>query len=153
MSKSNTYETQILALLLNATPIANVADNAASAPLTQLFIAWHTADPGEGGTQATNEATFTGITRTAIARNNGAPAWTISSPGGVGTAQNTSPITGPTYTAGAGVAQTLTFFSVGAASSGASEIFYSGLLANGGIIMNPGETIDIAANAITETED
>ena len=152
MSKSNTYETQILALLLNATPIANIADNTASAPLTSLWISWHTAPPGEAGTQATNEATFTGITRTQVSRSSGAPAWTISSPSGVGTAQNTSPITGPTYTAGVGSPQTITDFAVGAASSGASEIFYTGTLTNP-IVMNPGETIQIAANAISETED
>ena len=74
-AKSTTFGQQVLALALNATPIANVADNAASAPLTSLYVAWHTADPGVGGTQATSEGTFTGISRTAISRSNGSPQW------------------------------------------------------------------------------
>ena len=76
MSKSNTFETDILALLFNATPIANVADNAATSPLTSLFVALHTADPGEAGVQNTTEAAYTGYARVAVARTSG--GWTVS---------------------------------------------------------------------------
>lgn len=152
MSKGNTWETDWLALELNATPIANIADNAASAPLTQLFIAFHTADPGEAGTQATSECNFTGYTRTPINRSNGSPQWTISSPGGVGTAQNTNAVSGPTYTDGAGSAQTVTHFSVGVASSGATKLLRKGALANQRI-MNPGIQLIVPALGLTITED
>jgi hypothetical protein len=37
MSKSDTFENDILKLIFNATAIANLADNAASAPLTSLL--------------------------------------------------------------------------------------------------------------------
>ncbi len=152
MSKGNTYETDGLALALNATPIANMADNAASSPLANLYLAFHTADPGEAGDQTTSEASFTGYARTAIGRSNGSPQWTISSPAGVGTGKNTNAITGPTYTAGAGSPQTLTHFSIGTLVSGGGKLLYSGALANS-LIMNPGETINVAALALVLTED
>lgn len=151
-SKANTYETDVLGLVLNGTAVANVADNAASAPLTNLYIAFATADPGEAGDQTTSEATFTGYSRTAIGRSPGSPQWTVSSIGGVGTAKNTNAITGPTYTVGAGSPQTLTFFDVGTASSGAGKILYSGALSNA-LIVNPGITVQIPVNALVITED
>ncbi len=57
MSKSDTFEADILKLIFNATAIANLADNAATSPFTTLGMALHTADPGETGTQTTSEAT------------------------------------------------------------------------------------------------
>jgi hypothetical protein len=151
-SKANTYETDVLGLVLNGTAVASIADNAAAAPLTNLYIAFATGDPGEAGDQTTSEATFPGYGRTAIGRSPGAPQWTVSSIGGVGTAKNTNAITGPTYTVGAGSPQTLTFFDVGTSSSGAGKILYSGALTNS-LIVNPGITIQIAANALVITED
>jgi hypothetical protein len=47
MSMGNTFENDIAKLIFNATAIANIADNAASSPLTSLYVALHTADPGE----------------------------------------------------------------------------------------------------------
>jgi hypothetical protein len=152
LGKATTYQTDILSLALNATPIANIADNAASSPLTNLYIAFHTADPTNTGTQTTSEATFTGYTRTAIARSSGSPQWTVSSIANLGTAKNTNAITGPTYTAGAGSSQTLTNFTVGTLISGTGKILYDGSLTNS-LVMNPGETINIAANALVITED
>jgi hypothetical protein len=53
MSKSNfPRECNLLKLIFNAVAIANIADNAAASPLTNLFWALHTADPGDAGTQA-----------------------------------------------------------------------------------------------------
>lgn len=149
MSKGNTYETDLLALAVNATPIANIADNAASSPLTNLFIALHTADPGEAGDQTTSEATYTGYARVSIARSNGSPAWTISSPGGVGTAKNTNAITFALCTAGS---NTITFFSVGVVTSGASKILYSGAL-TASLAVSNGITPSFAALALVLTED
>ncbi len=59
MSKGNTYENDILKLTFNATAIANIADNAAASPLTNLQMSLHTADPGEAGDQTTNEIAYT----------------------------------------------------------------------------------------------
>ena len=51
MSKGNTFENDWMKLIFNATAIANIADNAASSPLTNLYVSLHTADPGETGDQ------------------------------------------------------------------------------------------------------
>lgn len=76
MSKGNTFENDWLKLIFHGTAIANIADNAASAPLTHLPVSFHTADPGEGGDQTTNECTYTSYARVSVARNSG--GWTIS---------------------------------------------------------------------------
>lgn len=46
MAKNQYLEQAFLNLIFNATPIPNIADNAASAPLTSYYISLHTADPG-----------------------------------------------------------------------------------------------------------
>ena len=46
---SNAFANDLLKLIFNATPIANLADNAASSPLSSLYMALHTSDPGPGG--------------------------------------------------------------------------------------------------------
>lgn len=74
---SDTFETSILQLLLNATAIANIADNAASSPSTSIWVALHTADPTDSGTQGSNEASYTGYTRIATARTT--DGWTVAS--------------------------------------------------------------------------
>jgi hypothetical protein len=119
MSKGNTFENDILALIFNATAIANIADNAASSPLTSLYVALHTADPGEGGSQTTSEISYTGYARQAVARNTTgfpAPSGGVISPGAT--------ISFPAMSAGAG--GTVTHFSIGTASSGAGKILYKG---------------------------
>lgn len=142
MSKSDAYENDLLKLLFNATAIANVADNAATAPLTNLFVSAHTADPGEAGTQATSEATYTSYARVTIARTSGGWTVTVSSVSPVAT------ISFPACTAGT---NTLTHFSVGAAVSGASKIFYSGTITPN-ITVTTGVTPQLATTS-TVTED
>jgi hypothetical protein len=116
--KSTTYSGQLLGLLFNATTIANVAINATSGPLTNLFIALHTADPTASGTQASNEVSYTPYARVSVARSAG--GWTV-------TGASVSPVSNivfPTPTGSpSGVA---TFWSVGSASSGATTFFYAG---------------------------
>jgi hypothetical protein len=67
--KSNTLRNQLLALEFNATPIASIADNAVASPLTNLHVALHTAFPGYGGSQTTNEVVYTGYSRKAVQRS------------------------------------------------------------------------------------
>lgn len=117
MSKSNSYETSILALLFNATAIANIADNAASGPLTNLYVSLHTADPGEAGSQTTSEATYTSYARVAVARTSG--GWVI-------TGNSVSPAAAITFPEATGGTNTITHFGVGTASSGAGVLLYSG---------------------------
>lgn len=75
-SKGDTFENDLLKLIFNATAIADLAENDASSPATTLSVALHTADPGESGTQATNEASYTGYARITVARTSG--GWTVT---------------------------------------------------------------------------
>jgi hypothetical protein len=118
MSKGNTFEDDILKLLLNGTAIANIADNAASLPLTVLYLSLHTADPGEAGSQTTNEIAYTGYARQSVARTTG--GWTVSA----GVASLAVNVDFPEMTGGAG--GTVTHWAVGTASSGAGKILYKG---------------------------
>lgn len=142
MSKSNTYETNILALLFNATAIANVADNAASAPLTNLYVSLHTSDPGEAGSQTTNEIGYTSYARVAVARTSG--GWTVSG-------NSVSPVATITFPAGTGGTGTATHFGVGSLSSGAGVLYYSGTVTPN-IVCGNGVTPQLTTSS-TITED
>lgn len=118
-AKSDTFENDLLKLIFHGTSIAGLADNAA-APLTTLYIALHTGDPGEAGTQSTNEVNYTGYSRVAVARS--AQGWTISG-NQVSPAQ---PIEFGEMTAGtSGVA---TYATIGTAGSGSGKVLYRGVL-------------------------
>lgn len=139
MSKSNAFETSIFALYFNATAIANLADNAVSAPITNIQVSLHTADPGEAGNQSTNEVSYTGYARVAVARTSG--GWTVAS----GSYQNAATITFPKST---GVADSAVarYFGLGRSSSGAGTLDYSGPLATSlgvGVGLATGDTITI----------
>ena len=140
-SKGNTFETDLLDLIFNATPIANIADNAAASPLTNLFVALHTANPGETGTQATSECTYTGYGRATVARTSG--GWTV----GAGTVSPAATIAFGAATAGT---ETATHASIGVATSGSTKILYYGALSPT-ISISSGVTPQITtASAITE---
>ena len=117
MSKGNTFEDDILKLIFNATAIANIADNAATAPLTNLYVSLHTADPGETGDQTTSEATYTSYARVAVARTSG--GWTVTN-------NSVSPVATISFPAGTGGAGTVTYAAIGTAASGAGKILASG---------------------------
>lgn len=143
MAKGNTFINDLLKLIFNATAIANIADNAASSPLTNLYVALHTANPGAGGDQTTSEATYTGYARVAVARTTG--GWTASS------AQSTSPVAAITFPAGTAGSGTVTYFSIGTASSGAGKILYSGTVTPN-IVTGNGITPQLTtASTVTES--
>jgi hypothetical protein len=119
MSKGNTFENDLLKLIFNADAIANIADNAASSPLTNLYVSFHTADPGEGGNQTTNEATYGSYARVAVARSSS--GWTVSG-NSVSPAAN---VEGVEATSGT---ESLTHVAIGTASSGTGKILYKGAL-------------------------
>lgn len=119
MSKGNTFENDFLKLIFNATAIANIADNAAASPFTNLYVSLHTGDIGEGGDQTTNEATFTSYARVAVLRTSG--GWTVSTNSVV----NAGTISFPACTGGTNA---ITHWAIGTASSGAGKILYKGSL-------------------------
>jgi hypothetical protein len=113
-------ETAILALIFNATAWANYADNAASAPQTNISVALHTADPGNAGNQSTSEVAYTGYARGSVARSTG--GWTVSGTG----PGSCSPVNNISFPAGTGGSGTATFFSTGKTGGGATPILWSG---------------------------
>ena len=117
MAKGATFDNDWLKLIFNATAIANIADNAASSPLTNLYVALHTADPTSAGNQTSNEATYTGYARVAVARTSG--GFTV-------TTNSVSPAATISFPACSGGTNTITHFSIGTASSGSGKILYSG---------------------------
>lgn len=117
MSAGNTFENDLMKLIFNATAIANLADNASSSPLTNLYVSLHTADPGEAGAQNTSEVGYTSYARVAVARTSG--GWTVTS-------NSVSPAAAITFPAGTGGSGTATHFAVGTASSGAGKLLVSG---------------------------
>lgn len=57
-----------LNLLYRAVAWANVADNAATSPLTNIYVSLHTGAVAAGDSQTTNEATYGAYARLAIPR-------------------------------------------------------------------------------------
>lgn len=120
MSKSNDFESDLLKLIFNGTAIANLADNAGSSPLTNLYMALHTSDPGEAGLQNTSEVAYTGYARVPVARN--ASGWVITG----NSVSPAAPIEFGEMTAG--TPGTVTFVTVGVASTGGGKVLYRGAL-------------------------
>ena len=143
MAKGNSFINSLLKLIFNATAIANIADNAATSPLTNLYVSLHTADPGAGGTQNTSEITYTSYARVAVARTTG--GWTAAS------AQVTNPVAAITFPAGTGGSGTATNFAIGTLSSGAGIILYTGTISPN-VVTGNGITPQLTtATSITES--
>ncbi|WP_448031550.1 phage tail fiber protein [Bradyrhizobium liaoningense] len=143
MGKSNDFINDFMKLIFNGTAIANLADNAASSPLTDLYVALHTADPGAAGNQTTSEISYTSYARVAVSRNSG--GWTV-------TGQTVSPtldIDFPISTGGIG--GTATHASIGIASSGAGKILWSGALSPTIAISNGTPPVLVQGSTITES--
>ena len=141
MGKGTTFDNDLLKLLFQATAIANIADNAATSPLTNLYVSLHTADPSAGN-QSTNETTYTGYARVAVARTSGGFTVTTNS---VSPAAN---ITFGQCTAGSG---TLTYFAIGTLSSGAGKILYAGTITPNITLATNLTPILTTASAVTES--
>jgi len=142
MSKGNTTENDWLKLYFNATAIANIADNAASSPATNLYVGLHTADPGEAGDQTTSETTYTSYARVAVARTSG--GWTV-------TTNSVSPAANITFPTGTGGSGSVTHFGVGKTGpTGAGVLGYSGTVTPNITVGNTITPILTTATVITE---
>lgn len=111
----------LLALIFNNTDWANVGDAAGlqnSATAGSFYVSLHTATPGVGGNQTTNEVAYTGYARVAVARSGA--GWTVS---GLNVS-NAAPITYPTCTASPG--GPVLFVGLGSASSGTGNLQFIG---------------------------
>ena len=117
--KSDSFETSLLALIFNGTAMTGMAVNHTTTPYTNLYLALHTAPPGDAGNQSTSEVAYTGYARKAVARTSG--GFTVSGNTVTLAADNSFPAcTGGTATA--------TDFSIGTLASGAGVILYSGAI-------------------------
>ena len=111
MSKSNTTEHDVLAAFLKGVSPGWMAN-------PNVYVALHTADPGEAGVQTTSEANYTNYARQPMVR---ATAWTD----GGSTFTNANLVQFPQC----GVTgNTITHVSVGELTSTGGQIFYSGSL-------------------------
>jgi len=117
--KTTAFANEMLALLYQGAAISELAQNAASSPLGSLWMALHTADPGEAGDQTTSEGPFA---RVAVARSGS--GWAVASKG-------VSPVADVSFANNAsGATVTITHVSIGMASGGASKIIHRGTLKN-----------------------
>lgn len=149
MSKSDTWESKLLLLLFNNTTASLIGDATGlvgSTGVGSLYVSLHTADPGETGTQATSEATYTSYARIAIARTSG--GFTIS-----GTAPTQAANAAlVSFAACTGGSNTVTYFGIGTALSGAGALLYSGVL-TASLAVSSGITPQFAIGALVITED
>lgn len=143
MPKSTATCNSILALIFNATAWADIAENDSSSPLANLYLSLHTASPGVGNDQQTNETAYTNYVRIAVARTAG--GWDVPAAGA---------------TANAALAQfaqcgvtgaTITHVAIGTAASGAGTVLYQGALSSSLAVAN-GIQPQFAAGALDVTE-
>jgi hypothetical protein len=106
------------------------------------YISLHTATPGTGGDQTTNEATFGSYARVAVTAATG-----FSAASGGATA-NTGLIQFPECSSGS---NTITFVGIGTATSGAGQLIYFGALTSSRDI-STGIQAQFSASSLTATE-
>lgn len=143
MPKSTSLCNSLLALLYNATAIADVAENDSSSPMTLVYVALATASYSAASTQASNETAYTNYARQSTARSTS--GWTAPSGGQT---ENVAAIEFPQC----GVTgATITSACTGKDSSGAGIIWHYGDL-NASIAVSNQIQPRFAAGAITITE-
>ena len=143
MPKSTSASNSILALIFNATTWNNIAENDTTSPATNLYLSLHTADPGVGGAQTTNETSYTNYARIAIARTTG--GW--DAPSGGATANAALAQFAQCGASGA----TLTHVAIGTDSSGTGLVLYAGALTSSLAVAN-GIQPQFAAGALDVSE-
>ena len=145
MSKSNTHENDYLLLMYNNTTMTLVGDAAGilqSAAAGSLYFSLHTSDPGEAGSQTTNEVAYTSYARVAVARSGA--GFTVST-------NTVALVANVTFPAGTGGSGTATHWGIGASSSGAGKLLYKGAISPT-IVCGNGVTPQLTAGTVV-TED
>lgn len=108
MGKTLVSGGDFLELILQAVDWANLADDTVTSPAANITVALHTADPGTGGTQATNEAAYTSYARVSVVRS--AAGWDVTSNVG-------SPVADIEFPTATGGSETETHWSIGTGTS------------------------------------
>jgi hypothetical protein len=146
MSKGNTFENDLLLLIFNNTAAALIGDASGlqpSATAGSLYVSLHTGDPGEAGTQTTNECAYTSYARVAVARSGA--GWTVSG----NAVTNAALVQFPQCTGGS---ETATYFAIGTASSGTGKVLYRGAL-SASLAISSGIQPQFGAGDLDGTED
>ena len=144
MPKSTTTCNNFLALLYNATPWANIADNASVTPITTISIRLATSSYTVASTGSSNEATYSNYALQTTSRATGAGGWTAPTSRAT---QNVSQITFPQC----GVTGNTITSACTCKASGSSDVFHYGDLNAPIAVSNLIQPI-FAAGAVTITE-
>lgn len=143
MPKATNACNNILALIFNATTWNLIAENDSTSPATDLYLSLHTADPGVGGSQLTNETSYTNYVRLAVVRTTS--GWDAPAAGATANAALAQfPQCGVT-------GATITHVAIGTASSGAGTVLYAGALNSSLAVANLIQP-QFAIGALTVTE-
>jgi len=145
VSKSNTWESDLLLLVFNNTNAGSIGDATGlrgSSAAGSLYLSLHTSDPGEAGDQTTNEVAYTSYARVAVARSGS--GFTVTG-NAVALAANAD------FPAGTGGSGTATHFGIGTDASGAGKLLYKGAISPN-IVCGNGVTPRINAGTVV-TED
>lgn len=143
MPKSTTFCNSFLNLILRGTTIADLAENDTTAPAASVYLSLHTADPGVGGAQTTNEATYTGYARLAVDRTG--TGWDAAAGGA---SVNSALAQFAECTA---LSDTVTYVAVGRDAAGAGLVLWAGALSAARSI-SAGIQPQFADSALTITE-
>ena len=114
---NNTFQNDILKLILTGTAINNFAENNSINPQTKLYIALHYADPYFGNNQTTYEINYNGYNRKEI--NRSFQDWII-------TDNEALLINNIIFNQSLESSKFVTHFSIGTTNDSSSQILYSG---------------------------
>jgi len=142
MPKGTTTCNNFLALLYNATPWANIADNAAAAPVTNVYMRLATASYSASDNASADETAYTNYVPQPVPRS--ISGWSAPSAGAI---QNAAAIEYPQC----GVTGSTITSACTAKATGASEIFHYGDL-NSPIAVSNQIQPRFPAGAVTITE-
>jgi len=119
---TDAFVNALMQLYFNNVAHANVGDASGLQPSSaagSFYISLHTSAPGATGNQTTNEATYTGYGRVAVARSSG--GWTVSGRN----ASNTSTVT---FGQNTGSNQDISHFGIGSDASGTGNLQFQAAL-------------------------
>lgn len=140
MAIATSFRSPIASLIYLAAAIANIADNAASSPITNIYISLHESDPSAGN-QTTGEGNYTSYARQAVARSGS--GWDDTA----GVIDNDAEIAFPACTGGS---DTISHALTGRDVSGTGLAFVGGAL-TASLAVSTGIQPKFAAGALTIT--
>lgn len=144
-SKTTAFANALLAHLFQNAALADWGDAAGLQPSASagvLYLSLHTADPGVGGSQNTNETNYGNYSRISVARTGA--QWDVTA----NVASNLAALAFPQCNGGT---STITHVGIGADAAGAGHLFFRQQL-NASLAVSNLITPSFAAGAVTVTE-